>query len=193
MNTKKSLLPLYEPPEFDPESDYDLDAYIPANDTLAITKRNILREVRAATINLSPRFVSAVTSVIMAGESYTSASRRYRMSSQALSNCIRNTKYGNALAQALNRLKSLDEGTKYEQREAMLWRIAVDNEKADPRTTISALAEINRSKADTPDAIIKKKENDTLTNQPQVIIQLQDARLTASPLDELPNSMRDIN
>ena len=171
----------------------DIDAFVPSNDTFALMQQRIQRDIRAATIHIRPRFVSAITSVVMSGSSYQNAARKYHIAASTLSKYVNQDKYGSALVNALQRLKSLDEGTKYQQREAMLWRIAARNEEKDPRTAITALAEINRTKADTPENEQKQKENDTLTNQPQVIIQLQDSRLLPSPLDQLPNHMKEIN
>jgi len=101
--------------------------------------------------------------------------------------------YGAMLVSALTRLYSLRDGTRYSQRELMLYRIACRNELTDPRTSIAALAEINRTKNDTPEAKARAKQNLDISQQPQVIIQLADPRLTASPLDELPPTMKDIN
>jgi hypothetical protein len=184
---------LINPEDFE-EEEYqvsDLDELIPSDSHDAIAKQRLQREIEACARHIRPRYISAITAVC-SGSTVAAASRKYHCAAQTLSNQMKSP-YGERLLNAIRRLHALRDGTEYIQRELMLWRIAASNELSDPRTSIAAIAEINRTKADTPIDAAKAKENIDLQNMPQVIIQIADPRLVASPLDELPSTMKDIN
>lgn len=92
--------------------------------------------------------------------------------------------------------RNINQGVTAIQRESLLWRIALSNEELDPKTSISAIAEINRMKVDTDaaQAKIEERKNSTSTGeQPQVIIQLADPRLKPTALDAPNPNIKDVN
>jgi hypothetical protein len=74
----------------------------------------------------------------------------------------------------------------------MLYRIAVRNELVDPKISLSALAEMNKTEHNERVHQLAKKQGGT-SNQ-TVIVQLNDPRLQPSKLDEAPaHLIKDIN
>ena len=186
----KALIPQED--DYNPLEIYDLDELLPSDDHAALAEQRLKREIEACARHLKPRFISAIT-MVTNGSTVASAGRKYHIGGQTIAKHM-NSGYGLRFYNALRRLYALRDGTKYIQRELMLWRIAAANEIKDPRTSIAAIAEINRTKGDTPDALTKAKDNAGLQGQPTIIIQLADNRLKSSPLDELPTHMiKDVN
>ena len=66
-------------------------------------------------------------------------------------------------------------------------------ELLDPRTAIAAIAEINKMRTDTDSAQAKLKQNETIQDKTTIIIQLADARLLPSPLDNPQLNLKDVN
>lgn len=173
-------------PDDMPQQGYEqenLDAHLPVDSVDAVTKQRLEREIQACSMRIKPRFMAAIRSVCY-GATYRSAANKYHIHPTTLSRTLKSPD-GLRLQKAISRLKSLIDGTNYLQRESMLWRIAASNEECDPRTAIAAIAEINRTKNDTPDALQKQKDNSTISSAPTIVIQLADARLLPSPLDNI--------
>ena len=173
-------------------TEYDLSDIVPSNDVAGIARQHLRKELTAVQNNLKHKEIQISHQLVLGNQTMTEIASRVNLHPTTIANTVKRPKVKRYI-NLLLRLKSLDDGSNYRQRELLLWRIAQQNEISDPRTAISAVAEINRTKADTPEAELRQKENENVSGATQVIIQLADARLIASPLDELPNHMRDIN
>ena len=96
------------------------------------------------------------------------------------------------LLNLMRKYSQLIEGVTSAMKDAMLYRIAVANEINDPRISIAAIAELNKTEHNDRTHQLNQKQGGT-SNQ-TVIVQLGDARLKPSSLDAAPKHlMRDIN
>lgn len=155
--------------------------YNPANDEFRRTLESIKLQIRDLTLKMRPRQAMMVK-VNMAESSYAQTARRLRTSAQTVSKVCRSPD-GIRLRQLLAHHNQLVSGVSAIEREQLLWRIALNNEARNPRTSVSAIAEINKMKADTEAFRVKTEQEKSLSDKPQVIIQLSDSRLLPSPLD----------
>ena len=170
------------------------NVYAPNQSEYTRTLQQVRAHLRTTALQLSPRHVQYIKAFKAQG-SYKEVAERYRVNPQTVSNAV-NSELGQELMGLMQYLNSLQEGASAMERQQLLWSIALNNQDIDPKTSISAIAEINRMTTDTDAAKAKIRENSDLSKEPTIVLQLMDSRLTPSPLDELPAHlayMKDVN
>jgi hypothetical protein len=166
---------VWETPELE-ESTYN-----PANDEFKRVLQSIKLQIRHLSLKMRPRHAMMVK-LYVDERSYTNVAARLATSTQTVATVCKSPD-GVRLRQLLAHHNQLVTGVSAIEREQLLWRIALNNELKNPRTSISAVAEINKMKADTEAFKVKLESERTISESPQVIIQLADPRLLPSPLD----------
>jgi len=172
---------LYEDDDWgDPElSD---SVYNPANDEFKRTVVTLQRRVHHLSAVLPPRY-ALTARLSLAPFTKIEIAKKVRFTPVTVSKILQDEKV-QELRRALIQLRNLLSGVSALEREQMLWRIALNSEEFNPRTSIAAISEMNKMKIDHAAAQEKSKQNTLLASQPQVIIQLADARLLPTALDE---------
>jgi hypothetical protein len=189
MATELIELDYFDNKQFELPVDLTENVYNPNNDEFKRTLLNVKAHLRTLTLSMPPRMAQAVKAYHSL-QNYSKVARKYRIGSQTVAKHVKSPK-GQKLLSLLTLFHQLIDGPTAIERQQLLWRIALNNEILDPRISIAAVGEINRMQTDTPAAQAKLKQNTDLGSQGNVIIQIQDSRLTASKLDDLPNHMRD--
>lgn len=118
------------------------DPYFPANDTFALQTN----EIKAHILDVGAELESwqrKACRLYHEGKSQTEIVKTLKKGVATVRKCLKSTN-GLLLLRLLNELDVYTEGPDESQRKAMLWRIAVDNEKVEPKEARGALAEINR-------------------------------------------------
>lgn len=159
----------------------DESVYNPANDEFKRTLNSLKVQIRQMALAMRPRHAMMVK-INLAEDSYAKTAQRLKTTAQTVSR-VCNSPDGIKLKQLLIHHNQLISGVSAIEREQILWRIALNNEEINPRTSVSAIAEINKMKADTQADHAKLEAESKLNDKPQVIIQLNDPRLLPSPLD----------
>jgi FixJ family two-component response regulator len=126
---------LQDPEEF-------LAAHHPANDAYIQSVNHIQRRLITASKLLRHKQVQ-ILKAVFTGKNYAEVARQLGTSSQTVSKLV-NSPQGNDLLQLMQYHQMLLEGANTAQRRNMLWRIAVAEEKIDPKTSIKAVAELNK-------------------------------------------------
>jgi len=189
--TKLTELQYFDNDPYELPVDLEDSVYNPHKDEFKRTLLNVRAHIRVIALSMPPRTAQLVRSYHNV-QNYTKVAERYRVNPQTVTRHVKSPK-GVKLLSLLTLFNELTSGATAIERQQLLWRIALNNEDIDPKTSISAIAEINRMTTDTDAQKAKISENSDLSKSPQVIIQLQDSRLTPSVLDELPNHMKDVN
>ena len=172
---------LYEDDDWgDPE--LEDSAYNPANDEFKRTVVTLQRRIHHLSAVLPPRY-ALTARLSLAPFTYVEIAKKVRFTPTTVSRLLKDDKV-QELRRALIQLRNLLSGVSALEREQMLWRIALNNEEFNPRTSIAAISEMNKMKIDHAAAQEKSKQNTILASQPQVVIQLADARLIPTALDE---------
>jgi hypothetical protein len=183
-------LQYFDNDQFELPEELEDSVYAPNQDEFKRTLLNVKASMRAITLSMPPRSAQLVKAYHIS-QSFKKVAEMYRVAPQTVSKHVKSPK-GIQLLSLLTMCNQLVSGASSIERQQLLWRVALNNELVDPRVSISAIGEINRMTLDTPQQIAKEQQNTDLQNSPTVIIQLQDARLTPSKLDELPNHMKTI-
>lgn len=176
----KKEMELYEDDDW-ADTELEDSTYNPANDEFKRTVVSLQRKIQQLSTQLRPRHVMAVRLSLTEHRNKDIAAR-LKLTPASVSNIIRSEK-AQQLKRAIIQLRNLLDGVSALEREQMLWRIALQNEEFNPRTAIAAVSEINNMKVDHAAAKEKSKVNQSLAQQPQVIIQLSDSRLVPTKLD----------
>lgn len=174
-------LAYYEDDDTWESPELDESVYNPANDEFKRTLNSIKMQIRQLSLSMRPRHAMMVK-VNLAEDNYTRTAYRLKASSQTVATVCKSPE-GIKLRNLLQHHQQLISGVSAIEREQLLWRIALNNEDMNPRTSVSAIAELNKMKADSQADHAKLESERTLTDKPQVIIQLTDPRLLPSPLD----------
>ena len=129
---------------YDPNSlpDAVADEYHPSADRYLQNIKEIQRAIVSQSRGMSPLAVQAVKGY-HSGETYTATAAVIKKSPQWISKQV-NSDEGQRLLALLAYYREAIDGPNDAQRNATLWRIAVDNEKKDAKVTISAIAELNK-------------------------------------------------
>ena len=130
-----------EPYEHQDPSDF-LDRHHPENDQYMRSIEHVQRKIMFLTTMLRPKQVNMLKSVF-AGESYIATGKRHGAAPTTVSKVVK-SKYGQQLLNMLQYHRQLVEGPNEAQRRNMLWRIAQNEEELTPKTSISAVAELNK-------------------------------------------------
>lgn len=184
MSTDKELqnqLAYYEDDQTWETPELDESVYNPANDEFKRTLNSLKQQIRHLSIKMRPRHAMMVK-INIGEDNFAETARRLKCSAQTVSK-IWHSPDGQKLRNLLQHHNQLIQGVTAIEREQLLWRIALNNEDINPRTSVSAIAEINKMKADTEAFKAKSEQEKDLNSKPQVIIQLPDNRLLPSPLD----------
>jgi len=190
--TFKQDLALYDQDTYYEEPILDDDTYCEANEVYKRTTRQLKNQISHLSQQMNPRHAMVAKALVTGKFTNKQIAHRLRYSPATITG-IKRDPLVRKLMSCIQKLRELEEGTKAIDREMFLWAIALENQELDARVSIAAVAEINRMRTDTQAQQAKLKSDQTLAQQPQVIIQLADPRLTASPLDELPPTMKDVN
>lgn len=186
-------LQLYDEEDYE-EVELDDSIYNPANDEFRRVTQSLLRDMRHTAAKMLPRH-AIVAKMSLSGLSNVDIAKKTHMHPQTVGKILKSDD-AKRLKGLLIEYRNINQGVTAIQRESLLWRIALSNEELDPKTSISAIAEINRMKVDTDaaQAKIEERKNSTSTGeQPQVIIQLADPRLKPTALDAPNPNIKDVN
>ena len=119
-----------------------LDSNHPVNDQYIKDISNLKRMIVSHTIQMHPKTVE-MCKLAHTGLAYTEIAEKLKRTPLTVSKHVRSEK-GQRLLALLSHLKMGIDGPNEAQRINMLWRIARENEDAQSRTSIAAIAEINR-------------------------------------------------
>ena len=119
-----------------------LDRHHPENDQYMRAIEHVQGKIMFLTTMLRPKQVNMLKSVF-AGESYTQTGQRHGAVPTTVSRLV-HSKYGQQLLNMLQYHRQLVEGPNEAQRRNMLWRIAQNEEELAPKTSITAVAELNK-------------------------------------------------
>ena len=154
-----------------------LDGNHPAADEYIQATRRIQRLIVSASAQLKPRQVEAIK-LHHTGHSNTRIAEKLGVSIVTISRYIRLPK-AKKLLNLLRAYQSAIDGPNKAQRINMLWRIARLNELDQPKTSIAALAELNRM-----DTQLQHDLQQSGTNQPQTLtIEINQKMLPRTALD----------
>jgi len=129
---------------YDPNSlpDAVADEYHPSADRYLQNIKEIQRAIVSQSRGMSPLAVQAVKGY-HSGETYTLTATTIGKSLPWVSKQV-NSDDGQRLLALLAYYQEAINGPNDAQRNAMLWRVAVDSEQNDPKVAISAVAELNK-------------------------------------------------
>ena len=129
---------------YDPNSlpDTVADEYHPSADRYLQNIKEIQRAIVSQSRGMSPLAVQAVKGY-HSGETYTLTATTIGKSLPWVSKQV-NSDDGQRLLALLAYYQEAINGPNDAQRNAMLWRVAVDSEQNDPKVAISAVAELNK-------------------------------------------------
>jgi hypothetical protein len=130
-----------EPDRFQDPQDF-LDRHHPENDAYMRGIEHVQGKIMYLTTMLRPKQVNLLKSVF-AGENYVQVGKRHGSSPQTVS-AVAKSKYGQQMLNMLQYHRQLVEGPNEAMRRNMLWRIAQDSEMWDKKTSIKAIAELNK-------------------------------------------------
>jgi len=119
--------------------------YHPAADKYMHSVREIQQALVTVSRSMKPIEVNAVK-LHHQGETNTHIAEVVKRSGSWVSKAIDTVK-ARSLLSLLGYYREAIDGPKDAQRAAMLWRIAIDAEEANPRTAIAAVGELNKMKA----------------------------------------------
>ncbi len=119
-----------------------LDRTHPANDQYMLAIEHVQRQIMHQQGLLRSKQVN-ILKTIFTGENYTTTAKVHSTSPQTVSKLVSSTN-GQRLLNLLNYHLKLLEGPNESLRRNVLWRIAVREEEIDPKTTIKAIAELNK-------------------------------------------------
>ena len=174
-------LAFYEDDDTWEHAELEESTYNPANDEFKRVLQSIKLQIRHLSLKMRPRHAMMVK-LFMDEKNYANVAERLASTPQTISK-VCNSSDGIRLRQLLTHHQQLISGVSAIEREQLLWRIALNNELRNPRTSIAAISEINKMKADTEAFKARLEAEKTIQDSPQVIIQLADPRLLPSPLD----------
>jgi len=117
--------------------------YSPLADTYIQSVRALRITITKLCAKMPPNHVKIIR-MIQAGDKTKTDIAKELGVSRVTVNRVWQSQNGMRLMSLLNTLEHTVDGPNKEQRLHMLWRIAVDNEKANPKESTKALAEINR-------------------------------------------------
>jgi hypothetical protein len=146
--------------------------YYPGNDPFLQVQNQVESEIVDLSLCMEPVDVEIAKRAVK-GESNRAIAKAMKKAQKTVQK-IRQKPAVIQLESYLNALKMLREGPGDELRKNMLWRIAVDNEKEDPKEATKALAEINK--------MTGPKGGAHGVSQINIVIQAEG--LTRGPLDE---------
>jgi hypothetical protein len=119
-----------------------LDRHHPENDQYMRAIEHVQGKIMYLTTHLRTKQVNILKSVF-AGENYTQVGQRHGCVAQTVARLVK-SKYGQQLLNMLQYHKMLIDGPNEAQRRNMLWRIAQTEEELDSKTSIKAIAELNK-------------------------------------------------
>lgn len=119
--------------------------YYPGNDPFSQVQNAVEHEIIDLSATMD-RLDIEVAKCAIKGESQREIAKKFKRSQKTIS-CIRKKPAVIQLENYLNELRCLRDGPSAEIRKNMLWRIAVDNEKKDPKEATKAIAEFNKMAA----------------------------------------------
>lgn len=175
-------LDLYEEEYEFNDPDLDDSVYNPKNDEFKRVTAALHRQINHLTLTMLPRH-AMVARLAITNINKNDIAKKTRLSPQTVYTILKRPEV-KRLMSAIVQLRAMYDGVSSIEREQLLWRIALNNEEFNPRTSIAAIAEINNMKTDTQAAQAKIKQNTELKDSPQIIIQLGDQRLLPTALDE---------
>ena len=172
------------PHALEPEDQYQdpsefLDRHHPENDQYMRGIEHVQRKIMYLTTMLRPKQVNILKSVF-AGESYTQAGKTHGTTPATVGKLVK-SKYGQQLLNMLQYHRQLVEGPNEAQRRNMLWRIAQTEEELAPKTSITAIAELNKMHGQA--LILSNPNAGGQQPQTQVVININQDLLPKGKLD----------
>jgi hypothetical protein len=137
-----------------------LDRTHPENDDYMRGIEHVQRQIMQQTALLRPKQVSVLKSVF-SGLNYKATAQLHHTTGQTVSRLARSPN-GQRLLNLLQYHLKMIEGPNEAQRRAMLWRIAITNEKIKPNTAITAIDSLNKVQ-------FQKAQLDAPATQPQQV------------------------
>lgn len=119
-----------------------LDTHHPENDQYMQAIKHVQGKIMFLTTMLRPKQVNMLKT-IFAGESYVATGQRHGAAPNTVSRLVNST-YGQQMLNMLQYHRQLVEGPNEAMRRNMLWRIAQNEEALAPKTSITAIAELNK-------------------------------------------------
>lgn len=148
-----------------------MDEYHPSNTTYFKNLKHLERALVAASQNAGMKY-TAIAKLHHRGRTNVAIAEEMQMQPGTISTILRKSKVIDILT-LLTHLTQLRDGPNIDHRKRMLWEIAQDNQQLEPKTTIAAIAEMNKI-----DGIGKDKQ-DT-----KVEITLNQTMFPKGPLDQ---------
>lgn len=129
-------------PVFELDPDIELDYYHPGNHDFMIDLEHMKKAIVSQALTMKEWHHQAVRRR-MAGVSNLDIAEEFGVTPAAVSNVLNGEK-ALRLRQLLIHHQTALEGPSTALRKRMVWEIAVDNQKVEPKTTLSAIQELNR-------------------------------------------------
>jgi hypothetical protein len=126
----------YVPPEL------ALDEYHPHNTAFFKAQRQLKQVLAAAALNMKKSHVE-IAKLAMRGHKHVDMAAELGLAPSSVSTILRRDDV-RKLIETMAFLNALNEGPTIELRKRKLWEIALDNQDTDPKTSISAIGEMNR-------------------------------------------------
>lgn len=157
-----------------------LDRHHPENDAYMKSVEHVQRKIMHQTTLLRPKQVQLLKSVF-SGNNYAVTAKLHNTTGQTVSRLVKSPN-GQRLLNLLQYHLKLLEGPNEAQRRNMLWRIAVAEEKVNPKTSIAAVEQLNKMHFQQI-TIDNPLPNGTTAPVPQVVIHINQDLLPKGKLD----------
>lgn len=144
------------------------------------------RGIVAASAKLSPKKLAAARAYAASPSTYTDIAYEAKVNPSTVSKWIKQDADTRHLIALLRHYKAAIDGPNLAQRSNLLWRIARDNEKIEPRTSIAAIAELNRTD---PEVVRITAPANQQQSGAQVVIIMDNNSLPATALDRVVESI----
>ena len=172
------------------EEDLDNSKYNPANDAYLAMRKHLQGRMSAIARQISPQKL-AMVKLAAQGAKTRQIADQTRVCPDTVLKTLKKPEVIELL-ELMHKYSSLMQGVTDAMKNAMLYRIAVRAELDEPKIAIAAIAELNRSAHN--ERTYKLNEKQGGTSQQMVVVQIGDARLKPSNLDQAPRHLiRDVN
>lgn len=175
------LIPDEEDALLQAPSDF-LDEHHPENDQYIKGVEHIQRQIMHVNKQLRPKQVQ-ILKTVFSGLNYTDTAKEHGTTRTTVSRLVKSTN-GSRLLSLLHYHLKLIEGPNEAQRRSMLWRIAAREEINNPKTSITALGELNKmhnfAKQLDQNAELANSPN---SKAPTVIVNINQATMPKGSLD----------
>jgi hypothetical protein len=170
--------------------DIEHSEFNPANDALIGMMKELQQSMTRAARGMRPSHL-AIAKLADKNMKTIDIAAQTRLTVAAVYNALRNPQVIK-LRDTMTQYQGLLAGCTQVQRDNMLYRIAVRAEIPEPKIAIAALAELSKTEHNAKTRQMQQKQGGT-SNQ-TVVVQIADARLKPSKLDDAPaHLIKDLN